>query len=220
MIDTETLSMNEIRTRSQRGMSAFDIDAREADILGKPQRIRSLSLDELDEEALALVAKLRQSLKSATTKISDVFGLMLRHPALFRCQMEISIQLAKGEITPRERELIILRVGWWCAAPYEWGEHVVIAKRNGISDEEIERITQGSSAAGWSTHEQAILRGVEELLGNQMICDETWATLACRWNERQLMEFPILVGQYFTTALQQNSLRVALDGENTGLRKR
>ncbi len=199
----------------------FDIDAREAEILGKPQRIRSLALDELDDEAHLLVMKMRQSLKSASTKISDVFGLMLRHPGLFRCQMEMGIQLAgKGELSPRERELAILRVGWWCGAPYEWGEHVAVAKRYGITAEEIERVTQGSAAPGWNEHERAILRGVEELLGEQMIGDETWAVLAQNWNERQLIEFPVLVGQYFATALQQNSLRVALDGDNTGLRKR
>lgn len=199
----------------------FDIDAREADILGQPQRIASLKIDELDDDARELVAKMRQSLKSATTTISDVFGLMLRHPGLFRCQMEMGIQLAgKAALSPRERELAVLRVAWWCRAPYEWGEHVNVAKRYGITSEEIERITHGSAAPGWSEHERAILRGVEELLGNQMIADATWDILARSWNERQLMEFPALVGQYFSTALQQNSLRVRLDGDNTGLRKR
>ena len=213
--------MSQKDVEGQWGRPEFDIDAREAQILGKPQRISSLSLEELDEEARSLVTKMRQSLKSTTTKISEVFGLMLRHPGLFRCQMEMGIQLAgKGALTPRERELAILRVGWWCGAPYEWGEHVIVAKRNGVSDEEIERITQGSSVPGWSPHERAILRGVEELLGNQMISDETWAALAQQWDERQLIEFPVLVGQYFSVALQQNSLRVRLDGENTGLRKR
>ena len=52
----------------------------------------------------------------------------------------------------------------------------------------------------------------------QVAC--TWEVLARTWNERQLMEFPVLVGQYFLTALQQNSLRVRLDKNNIGLRQR
>lgn len=203
----------------QRG--ALDIDAREADVLGKPQRIRSLTADEYDEDANDLILRVRQSLKSDTTKVSEVFGLMLRHPGLFRCQMDMGIQLlGKGEISPRERELAILRVGWWCGAPFEWTEHVVVAHRYGITSEEIERVTQGSAAPGWSEHERAILRGVEELLGEQMISDETWEVLARSWNEKQLLEFPVLVGQYFTIALQQNSLRVPLDRECDALRMR
>lgn len=198
-----------------------EIAAREAEILGKPQRIKSLSVDELDDEARELVANMRKSLKSSTTEISDVFALMLRHPGLFRCQMETGLQLlGKGEIGPRDRELAIMRVGWWCRAPFEWGEHVRVAKRYDISDEEIERVTQGSSAPGWSEHDRAILRAVEELLTDYMITDETWEVLARTWSERQLMEFPVLVGQYFLTALQQNSLRVRLDKNNIGLRQR
>jgi 4-carboxymuconolactone decarboxylase len=61
---------------------------------------------------------------------------------------------------------------------------------------------------------------VEELLGNQMISDATWEALAQSWTERQLIEFPMMVGQYFATALQQNSLRVRLADENLGLRQR
>lgn len=198
-----------------------EIAAREAEILGKPQRIKSLSVDELDDEAKELVANMRKSLRSTTTEISDVFALMLRHPALFRCQMETGLQLlGKGEISPRDRELAIMRVGWWCRAPYEWGEHVRVAKRYEISSEEIERVTQGSAAPGWSEHDRAILRAVEELLTDYMITDETWEVLARSWNDRQLLEFPVLVGQYFLTALQQNSLRVRLDKNNIGLRQR
>lgn len=207
--------MSDANTREQ------EIAAREAEILGKPQRIKSLSVDELDDEARELVANMRKSLKSSTTEISDVFALMLRHPGLFRCQMETGLQLlGKGEISPRDRELAIMRVGWWCRAPFEWGEHVRVAKRYDISEEEIERVTHGSSAPGWSEHDRAILRAVEELLTDYMITDETWEVLARTWNERQLLEFPVLVGQYFLTALQQNSLRVRLDKNNIGLRQR
>jgi len=204
----------------QKKSADFDIDARQAEIVGKPQRIRSLTRDEFDEESRAMVTALRKALGLKTDQISEVFGLMVRNPGLFRCQMEMGKQLFKGEISPRERELTVLRVGWWCRAPFEWGEHVDIAKRFGVTDDEIERVTQGSAAPGWGEHDRAIMKGVEELLGNQMLSDETWDTLAKTWTERQLLEFPTLVGQYFATALQQNSLRVRLADDNPGLRHR
>lgn len=204
----------------QQGSADIDIDAREAEIIGKPQRIGPLGPDEFDDDAMELVLNIRQTLGHDTDEMPPVFLLMLRHPGLFRCQMEMGIQLlGKGEISPRERELAILRVGWWCRAPFEWGEHVDIAKRCGITSEEIERVRQGSSAPGWTEHEQAILRGVEELLSDQMLSDETWEILARTWNERQFLEFPMLVGVYFMTALQQNSLRVRLADDNIGLRQ-
>ena len=200
--------------------ATFDIDAREADITGKPQRIRSLTPDEFDDQAKVLVTNLRASLGLSTEQMPAVFGLMLRHPGLFKVQMDMGLQLFKGEISPRERELAVLRVGWLCRAPFEWGEHVDIAKSYGITSEEIERVTHGSAATGWTEHEQAILKGVEELLGNQMLSDQTWNVLASSWSEAQLVEFPMLVGQYYATALQQNTLRVTLAKVNPGLRHR
>lgn len=202
--------------------AGFDIDAREAEVLGKPQRIAPLDPKEFDEEATALVISVRGSLGlSDHSAMPPVFGLMLKHPGLFRCQMEMGIQLlGKGVLDPRERELAILRVGWLCRAPFEWGEHVDVAKRYGVTDAEIERVTQGSSAPGWTQHEAAILRGVEELLGNQMISDATWDVLARTWSERQLIEFPTLIGQYVATAYSQNSLRIRLAADNSGLRHR
>jgi 4-carboxymuconolactone decarboxylase len=202
--------------------SGFDIEEREAQILGKPQRIAPLTPEEFDQEARALVVSIRESLGlSDHSKMPPVFGLMLKHPGLFRCQMEMGVQLlGKGVLGERERELAILRTGWLCGAPFEWGEHVDVAKRYGVTPEEIERVTQGSSASGWTEHEAAVLRGVEELLANQMISDATWDVLARTWTERQLIEFPTLIGQYVATAYLQNSLRIRLAAVNSGLKHR
>jgi hypothetical protein len=52
-------------------------------------------------------------------------------------------------LPPRERELLILRTGWLCCAEYEWGQHVVIGKKAGLTDEEITRIKEGPDAKGW-----------------------------------------------------------------------
>jgi hypothetical protein len=67
----------------------------------------------------------------------------------------------------RDRELAVLRIGWLCRAPYDWGEHVDIGWRCGVTRAEIPQIIAGSAATGWSLHDRAILRGVEELLSNQ-----------------------------------------------------
>ena len=200
----------------------FDIDAREAQVLGQPQRVTPLAPEEFDDEAKALVISVRESLGlTEHSVVPPVFATMLKHPGLYRCTMEMGVQLlGKGALDAGERELAILRVAWLCRAPYEWGQHVEVAKRYGVTAEEIERVTKGSSAPGWSEHKAAILRAVEELLGDQMISDDTWNVLAQSWTERQLMEFPTLVGQYVSIAYSQNALRIRLNEGNRGLRHR
>jgi alkylhydroperoxidase family enzyme len=120
---------------------------------------------------------------------------MLRHPYLYRRHVELAFQLYSGKLSPRDRELVILRVGWLCKAPYEWGEHVKIGKRVGLTQEEIERATRGSTASAWGEHDRAIVRAAEELHQDAMISDETWKVLSRRLDEQQLIELLLLVGQ-------------------------
>jgi 4-carboxymuconolactone decarboxylase len=197
------------------------VAARQAEIIGKPQRIDEVAQDTLDGDALALIHRIRGSAgKEPQGAIPGYFLTMIKHAEIFRCQLDMGTALFMGQLPPRERELAVLRIGWLCRAPYEWGEHVDIGQRCGVTSEEIERIIIGSTADGWSTHDRAILRGVEELLDNQIITDETWATLAQSWNDAQLIEFPTMVGQYVATAYVQNSLRIRLARHNPGLTHR
>jgi alkylhydroperoxidase family enzyme len=153
--------------------------------------------------------------------LPEIVRTMLRHPELFARQTDIGIQLlGQGALSARDRELAVLRIGWLCKAPYEWGEHVHVAKKVGITSDEIERITIGSAAPEWCEHEQAILRAVEELHANAIISDATWATLAKRLDDRQLIELPIVIGQYQTVAYYQNSLKLRLHEGNLGLKAR
>ena len=204
----------------QTGKIEFDVDERQKQTIGDGPRFAPLKPDEISGEAMELVQNIRKSFNIPEDgSIPDVSLITLRRPGLFRCQMAMGIELvANGVISGRERELAVLRLAWLCRAPFEWSEHVVIGKKFGVTDEEIERIREGSSAEGWSEHERAILRGVEELHGDQCLSDETWNTLAKTWGEQELLEFPMLVGSYFMTALQQNSLRIPLNSAYTGLR--
>ncbi|MFT4047987.1 MAG: carboxymuconolactone decarboxylase family protein [Solimonas sp.] len=223
--------------------SATDVSHREREVLGDGPRIGPLQVDELTADVAVIVERMiavneainarrkteLYGLQSddATLRaerlagMSEIMRTMLRHTDLFARQTEIGIQLlGKGALAPRDRELAVLRIGWLCQAPYEWGEHVHVARSVGITRDEVERVTQGSAAPGWNAHEAAILRAVEELYGNAMISDATWATLAETLDDKQLIELPIVIGQYQTVAYYQNSLRLRLHEGNAGLKAR
>lgn len=197
----------------------YDIEARTAEIAGEPQRIAPIPEDELSPEALEISRVLRTAFGIPENgTVPEVFRTMLVHPGLFRAQMEIGMELATGgAISPREREIAVLRNAWLMGAPYEWGEHVDIGKRCGLTSEEVERTRIGSAAPGWTEHEAAICKAVEELRTNSMIADATWATLAKTWDDKRMMEFPVLIGQYTSTAYLQNSVRIRLADNNPGL---
>jgi alkylhydroperoxidase family enzyme len=81
-------------------------------------------------------------------------------------------------------------------------------------------VTRGSTAPGWSDHDRAILRAVEELRADAMISDATWSVLAGDLDDRQLIELVMLIGQYETVAYYQNALRLRLREGNQGLSAR
>ena len=192
--------------------------ARTAQVVGVGPKIAAIPDSEMSDETRKIVDTIRLSAGAGTAaEVPDYMRTMIKHPDLFRAQMELGTVLFKGQIPARERELAVLRIGWLAGAPYEWGEHVKISQRYGVSREEIARVQQGSSAPGWSEHEAAILRGVEELLTDFAVSDATWDTLAKTWDEAQMLEYPSMVGQYVVTAFIQNSVRSRLAPENPGL---
>jgi alkylhydroperoxidase family enzyme len=155
------------------------------------------------------------------SEVPELVITLLRHPDLYQRITELAVQLlGRGVLTPRDRELAVLRVGWLCQAPYEWGEHVRIAKQVGLTSEEIERVTRGSSASGWTKHEAAVLRAVEELHETAMISDATWGVLSETLDDQQLIELPVLIGQFTLVAYLQNALRLRLSDWNVGLKAR
>ena len=144
--------------------------------------------------------------------------ILIRHAELYKAHMDVAQKyLSDCEMDIRDRELAILRIAWLSQAPFEWGSHVKIAKRNGITAQEIERVIEGSSAPGWSKRDRAIVRSMEELEADSMITDDTWADLREFYNDKKLIELVILAGQYKTVAYYQNSLRLPLPEGNMGL---
>jgi alkylhydroperoxidase family enzyme len=149
---------------------------------------------------------------------NNIFSTFARHEELFRAWLRFGGFLLGGGVLPaRERELLILRTGWNCAAPYEWGQHVRIAQRLGMDREEILRVADGPDAAGWSAQDASLLRAADELHADARILEGTWKDLADRYDDRGLIEIAMLVGHYHLVAFTLNSLEVELDEGLEGL---
>lgn len=172
-------------------------------------RIAPLPPDAWDEETHEQLGKM---LDAPDGTPLNIFATFAHHPKLLKRWLVFASHiLSKSELPERDRELLILRTGWRCRSRYEWGQHVAIAKRVGLADDEITRITVGPDAAGWSSLDAALLRAADELHDDACIADATWATLAEHYDTRQLIEVPFTVGQYHLVAFALNSCGVALD---------
>lgn len=139
----------------------------------------------------------------------NIFSTLAHHPKLLKQWSAFGGTLLYGGSLPaRERELLILRTGYLCRSPYEWGQHVVIGKAAGLTDDEIARVASGPDADGWSSDDVTVLRAADELHADSRISDTTWAQLAGRYDEKQLIELCMVVGQYHLVAFTLNTLGV------------
>jgi alkylhydroperoxidase family enzyme len=194
---------------------------RESKMDAPEPRIPPLAPEQLSEDAMQLAAKLRANFGLATSQLPDSVATMLRHPDLYRAQIEFVTRRAQASVlAPRDRELVILRTAWLCHSDYAWGEHVNFAKKAGVSADEIEWLTQGSAAPKWNERDRALNRLVEELHETSFVSDETWSVIAANFTDKQIIEILMMVGSYHEVAYLYNAMRVRLIPGNPGLAAR
>lgn len=162
-------------------------------------RMAPASAEELDPETAAIVAGAGGL---------NIFATLARHPkALKRWLVFGGHVLAKSSIPERERELLILRVGWRCGSEYEFGQHTIIGQRAGITDDEVRRLAT-DGVEGWSPEDATLVRAADELVADHRVGDATWAELAARFDEHKLIDLMFTVGQYVLVSMTLNSLGV------------
>ncbi len=147
-------------------------------------------------------------------KALNALGTLALHPDLTKAFNTFNgYILFSSTLTPRQRELLVLRVAAVRNSTYEWEQHRVLAGDAGLDEDEVARIAEGPGAPGWSPLDRAMLSAVDELIGGGEIADATWQFLAGELDEQQLMDLVFTVGAYEILALAFRSFGIELDDD-------
>ena len=164
---------------------------------------KGLSLDSINFE------EYKDSIKSFIYDQGSIYNIMATMTMHRRLRLKWILMAShvtyNSSLPPREKEILILRNAWLCRCEYEWDHHVLVGKRTGLSSEEIDQIKKGPDGKGWSPFDTILLRSVDELHKNKIISNETWKTLAERYDTQQLMDLIMVVGAYNMLAMFMNS---------------
>ena len=172
-------------------------------------RLAMLEADEWDDETREMLEKTRDA---AFGDIYNIFKTLAHHPkALKRWMVFANHVLFKSTLNARDREILILRIGWLCQAEYEWAQHVRIGLREGLDEADIARIKAGPDAAGWADNEALLMRATDELYEDKQIADATWAGLAAHYDTQQMIDIVMTVANYNLVSMLLKTLRVPLD---------
>lgn len=170
-------------------------------------RVKPLEPDEWDEKAKEVMAPFAEQ-----GRVFNIFKTLAHHPDLMRRWLVFANHvLGKSTLAVRERELVILRIGYLCRAGYEWGQHVEIARRAGMSDDEIRSAKTGPETPDIPELDRLLLQATDELHADAHISDSTWAGLCEHLTTQQLMDLVFTVGQYNLVSMALNTFGVQLD---------
>lgn len=158
------------------------------------------------------VQRYQQPTSEGRPKALNLLSTYAHHTALAKAFFTFNGHIIMATtLTERQRELIVLRVGTLRRAAYEFTQHLLMANDAGISDEEIRRVENEPDSPLWSDLDRAVLRAVDDLIGDGGISAETWAVLAAEMNAQQLLDLIYTVGAYESVAFMLRSIEIQLD---------
>jgi alkylhydroperoxidase family enzyme len=145
--------------------------------------------------------------------VLNIFKVMAHNPQVLRDWSRLGTTLLTGGIvlSPRLRELAILRIGQLCNSEYEFGQHIRIAKSVGISYEEMAALQNYADGETFSELERAALAYVDACARLDADAAHRARDLK-RWlSDRELVELSLCVGYWGLVARVLVPLEVELD---------
>lgn len=141
-----------------------------------------------------------------------LFTTLMRDARLFERFYKGSL-LDKGNLTLRQREIVIDRITALSRSEYEWGVHVAFfAKRVGLDETMLESLVNGTAGDPcWSVEESLLIRACDQLHLHSDIDDALWAELRRFLSEIAVVELVMLAGFYRTVSYLTNVLRLPLE---------
>jgi 4-carboxymuconolactone decarboxylase len=153
---------------------------------------------------------LENSIKDDEGKPLNFFRILGHHPRLLTRLSGLGVVLLqKGEAPVRDRELAILRTAARTRCEYEFGQHAILGRRCGVTDEEIELLaTDGPIGEGWSDDDRLLLEMTDQLLDDADLDASTFAQAIERFGPMVLLELIVAVGTYRMIATIMNAARL------------
>ena len=166
----------------------------------------------LDPEADVVGSELADTLAKTVFRdgpVLNIFRALGHQPTLLKRFNALGgAFLTHGLLPAREREIVILRVGWNCRSVYEFGQHILIGRDAGLTEAEITSLATTRAAGPWSADDEALIALADEICADDCASDATFDALRRRWSAAELVALVALVVFYRMVSGLLNSLGV------------
>lgn len=159
-----------------------------------------------------VAARAREVMETSFANAVNVLATMAHNRTISKALGEFAQTiLFKGDLSRRNVEIAVLRMGWNCQSVYEFGQHTLMARAEGLTDEEIYFTTRPIAHGNWTPAEAAILQLVDDLYADDCVSDTTWSEAAGHFNEADMVHLVAAAGCYRMVSGFLNSAGVQRD---------
>jgi AhpD family alkylhydroperoxidase len=163
------------------------------------------------------VAELFQRIEDKGARILNLYRAVANSPRVARDFIKLGNSLIlKTQLSPKLRELAIMRISKLCGCQYESAQHGPIALDCGVSRNQLDAIESWKESDAFSDNERATLQYVDEVSQNVRVEDRTFETLRQYLNERSIVELTLAVGWWGMLARFLLPLEVDIDQQPAG----
>ncbi len=169
------------------------------------------------EQASAEVREIFQKIEDNGAKILNLYKVAAHNPKVFLNLIRLGNSIiGRTELPPRLREIIILRVARLTGSEYEWAQHAPVALQVGVSQKQLNAISDWKNSVEFNNEERAVLQYTDEVAQQVKVTDQTFNTLKNFFSEQIIVELTITIGYYEMLARLLVPLQVEIDESSVG----
>lgn len=171
-------------------------------------------IDEPEDDELRELYERLSGASGGQMGVLNIFKTIAHNPRLLRAWIRMgTLLLAPGGITlsPRLREIAILRIAQQCGSEYEFAHHIRIAEAAGLTEDEISSLQDYDEDSSFSELDRAVVRYTDALAAMSPDAPEIAREMK-RWlSDRELVELSFCIGHWGMLARVLVPLQIPVD---------
>jgi AhpD family alkylhydroperoxidase len=141
----------------------------------------------------------------------NLYRALGNHPKLAAAWTEFANSIRHDSRTPRKlRELMILRTAQLARSHYEWAQHLKMARKAGVSEQQIDELEAWRESRHFDARERAALALTEGVMAGD-VTDEIYRRAAEHFGPSEYVELCLTAAFYAMVSRMLDAMRVELD---------
>jgi len=176
-------------------------------------RVRLVQKDQAPPE----VKELFQQIEDNGARVMNVFKAVANSSHVVRNFTRMGNSLVgRTALSPKLRELTIMRVAKLCGCEYEWAQHTAVALESGVNQNQLDAIGSWKESNAFTEGERAVLQYVDEVTQSIKVTDKTFEALRQHISERVIVELTLAIAWWGMIARVVVPLEVEIDEQLAG----